>query len=135
LSDTKGHALSTMNYLDPRVALDTPINVHFTGCPNSCDQHYIGDIGLLGTKVANGEDSEVEGYHVYLGGSYGEQRELAREILRDVPHQELPRMLEQLLQAYLKQRSSAAESFSEFARRHSSEALRALLEPSVAETL
>jgi len=135
LSNTKGHALATMKYLDRRVALDTPINVHFTGCPNSCAQHYIGDIGLLGTKVASGEDSEVEGYHLYLGGGYGEQRELAREILRDVPHDELPKLLEQLLQAYLQQRSSAAESFQEFARRHSSEALMAFLRPVVAEVL
>ena len=34
------------------VKLDQPVNIHLTGCPNSCAQHYMGDIGLLGTKVA-----------------------------------------------------------------------------------
>jgi ferredoxin-nitrite reductase len=125
-SDTKRHALESMEYLERRVALDTPINVHLTGCPHSCAQHYIGDIGLLGAKVAAGEDGEVEGYHVFLGGGYGERRELAREIIRDVPHEELPQVLERLLHGYLAQRKSAAETFQEFTKRHSPEALRAL---------
>ena len=124
-SDTKRHALESLNYLERHVPLDSPINVHLTGCPHSCAQHYIGDIGLLGTKVPAGADSEVEGYHVYLGGGYGERRELAREVMRDVPHDALPQVLERLLHAYLAQRSSAAETFQEFTKRHSPEALRA----------
>ena len=125
-SDTKRHALASLEYLERRVALDTPLNIHLTGCPHSCAQHYIGDIGLLGAKIPVGEDAEVEGYHVYLGGGYGERRELAREVMRDVPHDELPQVLERLLGAYLAQRNSAAETFQEFTKRHSPEALRAL---------
>ena len=125
-SDTKRHALQSLEYLEPRVALDTPINVHLTGCPHSCAQHYIGDIGLLGAKIPAGEDAEVEGYHVYLGGGYGERRELAREVMRDVPHDELPQVLERLLGAYLKHRNSATETFQEYTKRHSPEALSAL---------
>jgi ferredoxin-nitrite reductase len=126
-SDTKRHALETMSYLEARVPLDVPINVHLTGCPNSCAQHYIGDIGLLGIKVAAGTDAEVEGYHIYVGGGYGERRELAREVMRDVRHHELPRALERLLAAYLAHRTSTAESFRDFAKRHSVEGLRALV--------
>ena len=125
-SDTKRHALASLDYLESRVALDTPINIHLTGCPHSCAQHYIGDIGLLGAKIPVSEDAEVEGYHLYLGGGYGERRELAREVMRDVPQNELPQVLERLLGAYLKQRNSAAETFQEYTRRHSPEALRAL---------
>ena len=36
-----------------RVALDTPVNIHLTGCHHSCAQHYIGDIGLLGLQGAD----------------------------------------------------------------------------------
>jgi ferredoxin-nitrite reductase len=125
-SDTKRHALQSLEYLEPRVALDTPINIHLTGCPHSCAQHYIGDIGLLGARIPAGEDAEVEGYHLYLGGGYGERRELAREVMRDVPQDALPQVLERLLGAYLKQRSSAAETFQAYANRHSPEALAAL---------
>src|SRR4029077_619580 len=62
-SNTKGHAVEIADYLDKCVTLDTPINTHLAGCPNSCAQHYMGDIGLLGVKV-RGE----EGYHVFIGG-------------------------------------------------------------------
>src|SRR5258706_7190838 len=51
LSNTKGHATELAQYLEKKIELDQPINVHLTGCPNSCAQHYMGDIGLLGTKV------------------------------------------------------------------------------------
>ena len=48
------------------------MNIHLTGCHHSCAQHYIGDIGLLGAKVAVDADGEetVEGYHVYVGGGF-----------------------------------------------------------------
>src|SRR4030095_3445606 len=45
-TDTKGHAVALAQYLNKRIGLDQPINIHVTGCPNSCAQHYIGDIGL-----------------------------------------------------------------------------------------
>jgi ferredoxin-nitrite reductase len=45
LSDTQRHGLELVDYLDGRLALDQPINIHLTGCPNSCAQHYVGDIG------------------------------------------------------------------------------------------
>jgi ferredoxin-nitrite reductase len=124
-SDTKRHALAIADYLDPRLSLDEPLNIHLTGCPHSCAQHYIGDIGLLGAKVASGGNAEVEGYHVFVGGGFGERRGLGREILRDVPAAELPQALERLLRAYLAQRSAQDESFQAFAKRHSPEALRA----------
>ena len=68
----------------PRLELDVPINIHLTGCPNSCAQHYIGDIGLLGTKVSV-DDDMVEGYHIFLGGGYGPDQDIGREI-RVVEH-------------------------------------------------
>jgi ferredoxin-nitrite reductase len=124
-SDTKRHALAIVDHMDKSLALDQPVNIHLTGCPHSCAQHYIGDIGLLGTKIALGEDREVEGYHVFVGGGFGERRELAREMLRDVPADELPATVERLLRAYVAGRAPQ-ETFQEFAKRHSVEALRAL---------
>jgi len=125
-SDTKGHAEQIAQYLEPRIRLDQPVNIHLTGCPHSCAQHYIGDIGLLGAKVAAGEDAEVEGYHVYVGGGYGAERDLARELCRDVAFEDVPPLIERMLNAYLARRQSGAESFMEFSKRHSVETLRAM---------
>jgi ferredoxin-nitrite reductase len=127
-SDTKHHALAIAEHVDARLTIDAPVNIHLTGCPNSCAQHYIGDIGLLGAKVAAGED-QVEGYHLYVGGGFAERRELARELLRDVPADEVPPAIERLLRAYMAHRSGADEPFQAFAKRHSIEALRAFASP------
>jgi len=124
-SDTKRHALAIADHLDAQVALEEPINIHLTGCPHSCAQHYIGDIGLLGAKIALDADREVEGYHVYVGGGFGDRRGLAREILRDVAADALPASIERLLKAYVAQRLPG-ETFQDFAKRHSVEELGAL---------
>lgn len=124
-SDTKRHAIEIARHLDGKIALDAPVNIHLTGCHHSCAQHYIGDIGLLATRVSTGEDSEVEGYHLYVGGGHGEARALAREVARDVPAEHVPRAIESLLAHYLRERGSAAESFREFSARLSAEQLDA----------
>jgi len=123
-SDTKRHALAIADHCDGRVALDVPVNVHLTGCHHSCAQHYIGDVGLLAAKVSVSNDAEVEGYHLYLGGGYGADRAIAREVLRDVTADRVPRVIERLLAAYLEHRRGPDEPFHAFAQRHSVEQLR-----------
>jgi ferredoxin-nitrite reductase len=124
-SNTKGHALKLADYLETRVAVDTPLNIHLTGCHHSCAQHYVGDIGLLATKVDRGEES-VEGYHVYIGGGAAATNEqaMARDYAQAVAFDDLPPLLGRLLTAYLVHRQSPTESFFEFCRRHDVAQLR-----------
>ena len=116
-TNTKGQAVLLARHLEKKVRLDQPINIHLTGCPNSCAQHYMGDIGLLGAKVKQGSDT-VEGYHVAMGGGFGNKQAVAREIFKGVPFNELTGLLEHVLKTYLSKRKSG-ESFVEFTRRHS----------------
>jgi ferredoxin-nitrite reductase len=125
MAHTKQHAVALADYLDERVPLDTPVNIHFTGCPHSCAQHYMGDIGLLGTRVEAGEDM-VEAYHVYVGGGYGAEQAVGRELYRNVPAAELPGVVERLLLAYRENRAGPAETFHEFTRRLPAERFREL---------
>ncbi len=115
-TNTKGQALAIASYLDEHLTLDRPINIHLTGCPNSCAQHYIGDIGLLGTMVDT-PAGPVEGYHVYVGGGSDHERDLAREFAKAVPFDDLPPLLTRLLSAYLDRRRDG-EGFLDFTRRH-----------------
>ncbi|MGH7092089.1 MAG: NirA family protein [Stellaceae bacterium] len=124
LSDTKRDALALAGHLEPRVALDTPLNIHLTGCPNSCAQHYIGDIGLVATKVDAGDD-EVEGYHLVVGGGSAAERGLARALFQSIPAAELPQRIETLLRGYLSARHDG-ETFNAFANRHSVAELAAM---------
>jgi ferredoxin-nitrite reductase len=138
-SDTKGHAMQVAEYVEARLDLDQPINIHLTGCPHSCAQHYIGDIGLLGTSVAVPSDStaqesdddedegeEVEGYHVYVGGGYGEHRGIAEQVYESVPADDLPPLIEHMVRVYLDHCTDETERFRDFVRRHDIETLKEL---------
>ena len=126
-ADTKRHAMAIADHLDARLELDVPINIHLTGCPNSCAQHYIGDIGLLGTKVAVDEDM-VEGYHIFLGGGYGREQDIGREIYRGVNAEDAPATIERMLRGYLAARLSGNETFRDFTKRYSTEQLTELFD-------
>jgi ferredoxin-nitrite reductase len=126
-SDTKGHAEEIARWCETRVSLDTPVNIHLTGCHHSCAQHFISEIGLLACKVQESEDGDaIEGYHVLIGGGFGPQAALGRELYRDVKAADVPRTVERILSAYLKNRAAREESFIAFARRHEIDALKAM---------
>ncbi len=115
-SNTKGHALEFMDYLDGRVALDQPVNVHVTGCPHSCAQHYMGDIGLLGAKAkVNGES--VDGYHVFVGGGFGDNQAVGRQVFTALSAEDTKFTLERMFKSYLKHRENA-ETFQQWTNRH-----------------
>lgn len=116
-ANTKGHALEVIKQLEKKLELDQPVNIHVTGCPNSCAQHYMGDIGCLGTKTKiNGES--VDAYHVFVGGGFAKQQAVGRQVFSGVTAQELPGVIEKMLRTYLKHRTGKAETFQQFALRH-----------------
>ncbi len=121
---TKAQGIEVAKYLEKKVQLDQPINIHLTGCPNSCAQHYIGDIGLVGAKVSR-RGEQVEGYHVLLGGQCVGGQTLGREVFHGIPFSEIPVLLEGVLRTYLEKRQSK-ESFVQFTSRHSVKELQEL---------
>jgi ferredoxin-nitrite reductase len=133
-SDTKRHAEEIARWCDTRIALDTPVNIHLTGCHHSCAQHYVSEIGLLACKVqANEEADAVEGYHIYIGGGFGPNAALGRELYRDVVAEDVPGTVGRILKAYLAHRASRDENFLTFSRRHDIDALKAMTELEAAE--
>ncbi|WP_349644691.1 MULTISPECIES: NirA family protein [unclassified Bradyrhizobium] len=127
-SDTKHTANAVVAWCDSRVSLDAPVNLHVTGCHHSCAQHYIGDIGLIGARVPVSDDGDtVAGYHIHVGGGYGVDAAIARELCRDVKAEDAPLVVERLLKGYLADRS-AGESFVAFTARHDTEALRRMID-------
>jgi len=127
LTNTKGQALQLAEQLEATLALDQPLNVHLTGCPNSCAQHYVADIGLLGTKVELGDDM-VEGYDVFIGGGAGAEQRLGRPLFRAIPFPDLAARLERVLRIYLARRRGSEESFRAFSERHSVEEITQLID-------
>jgi ferredoxin-nitrite reductase len=133
-SDTKRHAEEIARWCETRVPLDTPVNIHLTGCHHSCAQHFVSEIGLLACKVQlNEDDDPLEGYHILVGGGFGPNAALGRELYRDVVAHEAPRTVARILKAYLSHRASPEESFLTFSRRHEIDALKAMTELEAAE--
>ncbi|MGX5736083.1 NirA family protein [Bosea thiooxidans] len=126
---TKEDALAIAAYCEPRITLDTAVNIHLTGCHNSCAQHYIGDIGLIGAKIpVNDEGDTVPGYHVFVGGGFGVEGGIGREFRTNVKAEDAPALVEAILRSWQTHRAAPDESFVTFARRHEIAALQALVE-------
>jgi len=125
---TKEDALAIAAHCEPRITLDQPVNIHLTGCHNSCAQHYIGDLGLIGAKVSVGDEGDtVPGYHVFVGGGFGIEGGIGREFLTNVKAEEAPALVEAILRTWQTHRAAPDESFVAFARRHEIAALQALV--------
>jgi ferredoxin-nitrite reductase len=123
-ADTKANAMTLARALESQFEIDVPINIHLTGCHHSCAQHYIGDIGLLACQVEHGDDM-VDGYHVFVGGGWGNRQGIARPLLKSIAFDDLPPLITNLIDGYLAHRN-VQESFVEFARRKTIEELRLL---------
>lgn len=125
---TKENADEIAAWCEERVPLDTPVNIHLTGCHHSCAQHYIGDIGLIGARVPINDDGDtVDGYHILVGGGYGTDGAIARELYQNVKAADAPRTVEHILKTFVAHRTSENETFVSFANRHDVEALKRLM--------
>jgi ferredoxin-nitrite reductase len=132
-SDTKRHASAIADWCEGRVQLDTPLNIHLTGCHHSCAQHYISDIGLIAAKVPGAsEDEVVEGYHLFAGGGFGPDADIGQEVCRDLKADDAPKFVEGLLKAYVAHRVSSDETFLAFTRRHDGATLKTMANAEVA---
>ncbi len=116
---TKSTALAVLDHLraartEGRLILDHPVNIHLTGCPHSCAQHFIGDIGLLATTTER-DGHSFPAFHFFVGGGFQDQARMALPALREVPVELVPQTVERLLRCYLDNRMQD-ESFADFTR-------------------
>ena len=89
LIDTKGWALKSARALESKLGKTQPLRMHWSGCPASCGNHTVADIGLLGKNIKlNGEI--VEAVDVFAGGAAGVETNFPVKILEDVPCEDLP---------------------------------------------
>jgi ferredoxin-nitrite reductase len=130
---TKENAEEIAAWCEARVTLDAPVNIHLTGCHHSCAQHYIGDIGLIAARVVvNEEGDTVDGYHILVGGGFGPDAGLARDIYKDVKAEDAPKAVERVLKGYLAHRVGN-ETFLTFSRRHEVETLKSMFDAELVE--
>jgi ferredoxin-nitrite reductase len=96
LIETKNRAVELIKALEAELVFNNPVRIHWTGCPNSCGQPQVADIGLMGTKVRkNGK--AVEGVDIYMGGKVGKEARLGTCVTKGVPCEDLQPVLHNLL--------------------------------------
>lgn len=127
IAEAKNRAVQLNNYLEGAVDMDEPVRISVTGCPNSCGQHHICDVGLEGS-VATINGVKKETFQVFLGGGVGEKESFGRRIGVRVPSDELAESLARLFTRY-KESRVAGETFQQFCLRHSNEELAGYLAP------
>jgi sulfite reductase beta subunit-like hemoprotein len=126
VTETKRRLREIVSHLETSLPWDEAIRIHLNGCPNSCGQHHIGDIGLQGCLARLNDGSQVEAYDVCLGGRLGEDAKFTRAIYRKVPSDKVHLALENLLGAYRANRQPD-DTFGRFVDRYENDALAAFL--------
>ena len=126
LTETKGFARWLSQELDDRLpGFQEQIRLHITGCPNSCGQHWIADIGLEGKKTKV-DGKMVDAYYFCVGGSVGQFASIARPVGYRCAATDVPDAIERLLRAFNESRGSD-ENLRQFFARHSNDDIRAIL--------
>ncbi|MFS0781176.1 nitrite/sulfite reductase [Bacillus sp. 1P06AnD] len=116
LVETKERMRLIAEDLDKKISLDVPVRMHMIGCPNSCGQRQIADIGLQGIQVRTKDKKRIDAYEVYIGGTLNAGGKFNEKLNGKVPTEHLPDVLEQLL-LHFKEEKAAGESYFDYVQR------------------
>jgi sulfite reductase (ferredoxin) len=126
LTETKGFARWLSTELDDRLpGFADQIKLHITGCPNSCGQHWIADIGIEGKKIKSG-GKMVDAYYFCVGGSVGHIASIARPVGYRCAATDVPDAIERLL-IHFQENRDTNENLHSFLARNSNDQIRTVL--------
>lgn len=95
--ETKARALKVTEEVQRQVSLTKAVRMHWTGCPNTCGQVQVADIGFMGCMARNKDGKPVEGVNVFLGGRIGSDSHLGDIYKKGVPCEDLVPLVVDLL--------------------------------------
>ncbi|HZG59459.1 MAG TPA: nitrite/sulfite reductase [Anoxybacillus sp.] len=127
LVETKERMRRVAEYLDDHLEIDVPVRIHMVGCPNSCGQRQIGDIGLQGIKMKTKDKGMVEAFEIYVGGTLHNGGKFNKKLKGKIDAEQLPEVLLHLL-AYFKETKQLGETFLEYVNRVGIEQLQTKLD-------
>ena len=134
ITETKAFSRWLVEELEERLpGFDQDLKLHVTGCPNSCGQHWIADIGIEGKKIKVNDRFE-DAYYFCVGGALGLHQATARPIGYRCAATEVPEAIERLLGRYLLDRVEG-ENLRQFFARHSDVKLREFLSGGVVDAV
>jgi sulfite reductase (ferredoxin) len=126
ITETKGFARWVVEELEERLpGFDQQLKLNITGCPNSCGQHWIADLGLEGKKIKV-DGRMADAYYFCVGGAVGREQSIARPVGYRCLASDVPDAIARLLSAYSRSRQQG-ENLRQFFSRHSNDEIRGFL--------
>lgn len=109
LIETKNRAIAMIQALEAELELNRPVRIHWTGCPNSCGQPQVADIGLMGS-AGRKDGKPVEAVDIYMGGEVGKDATLGECVCEGVPCEDLQPVLRELLISHFGAQTRVSQS-------------------------
>jgi sulfite reductase beta subunit-like hemoprotein len=93
------------------------LHIKISGCPNSCGQHHVGDIGLTGMLIKGKDGLERPHYSILVGGHVGEHDyAVGKRLGGRFPEAVTPHAIVALAECYRSERTDG-EPFHAFVKR------------------
>lgn len=131
LVETQERLQKITEYLDRKVAIDMPVRIHITGCPNACAQPQIADIGLQGA-VLKRNGRLVECFEIAVGGMLGPEAGFAGKLQGRVAADDAAEVIARMIEAFKANRREG-ETVGKFVRRTGVERFQTILDSARAE--
>jgi len=103
------------------------ISIRISGCPNSCGQHPIGQIGLHGSARKADMENLAPFYKISLGGRVKEGKTALGEDIGMLHAKKVPQVVKEFLKTFNNEREKN-ESYFAFLDRRGKDAMRKLIE-------
>lgn len=128
IAETKNRMIELVTQMEQECSeFKDKVRIHFSGCPSSCGQHQIADIGFRGamTKI-NGVS--VEAFDMFVGGKLGDNARFNELLKGKIPSTEVHKAIGKVLRHFESHRQPG-EIFADFVKRQGKEELRKVFEP------
>lgn len=116
LVETKERMRTIAENLDQEISLDVPVRIHMVGCPNSCGQRQIADLGLHGVKSRNKNKELVEAFEIHVGGTLDVGAKFNEKLKGKVEADQLEQVVKELLLSF-KETKLPGETYIEYFKR------------------
>ncbi len=116
VTETKNRMLQLVGELEATSGwYKDKIRIHFSGCPSSCGQHQIADIGFRGAKTkVNGE--MLDAFDAFIGGRLGHNRRFNDLLKGKILAKDVHLFIDKLLHVY-DSGKQAGETFADYTDR------------------
>uniref|UniRef100_A0A7N0T0Z6 Ferredoxin--nitrite reductase, chloroplastic n=2 Tax=Kalanchoe fedtschenkoi TaxID=63787 RepID=A0A7N0T0Z6_KALFE len=112
--ETKARAMKVTEEVQRLVSVTRPVRMHWTGCPNTCGQVQVADIGFMGCMARDENGKPCEGVDVYVGGRIGSDSHLGEIYKKAVPAKDVTAVVVEILisqfGAVLREREDSEEA-------------------------